>query len=61
MLSVSSKPWSAFVDDFGQLETVEGGEWSVGADGVEGGIEVFRDADTEEHAINYRLTACFDD
>ncbi|KUL81902.1 hypothetical protein ZTR_09535 [Talaromyces verruculosus] len=49
---------STILDNWRQL--VESGEWLVGSDGVEGGIEVFRDADTEEHAISYRLTACFD-
>lgn len=50
---------SMILDNWRQL--VESGEWSVGSDGVEGGIEVFRDADTEEYAISYCLTACFDD
>lgn len=49
---------STNLDNWRQL--VEKGEWSVGLDGVEGGIEVFRVADTEEHARSYRLTACFD-
>lgn len=49
---------STILDNWRQ--SIERGEWSVGLDGVEGGIEVFRDADTEEHAIKYRLTTCFD-
>lgn len=42
-------------------QLAKSGEWSVVSDGVEGGIEVFRDTDTEEHAISYRPIACFDD
>ncbi|KAL3703428.1 hypothetical protein TMatcc_010617 [Talaromyces marneffei ATCC 18224] len=49
---------SMILDNWRQL--VDTGEWSVGSDGVEGGMEVFRHADVEEHAISYRLTACFD-
>lgn len=49
---------STILDNWRQL--VESGEWPVGLDGVEGGIEVFKGADTEEHATSYRLTACFD-
>ena len=41
-------------------EMVRSGKWAVGGDGVEGGIEVFCEADTPEHALEYRLGACFD-
>jgi hypothetical protein len=41
-------------------EMVRSGKWEVGEDGVQGGIDVFRDADTPEHADDYRLGACFD-
>lgn len=41
-------------------QLVEMGKWSVGPNGVDGGIEVFGDADTKEHSLKYRLTECFD-
>jgi hypothetical protein len=41
-------------------EMVESGKWRAGEDGVQGGIDVFRDADTPENADDYRLGACFD-
>ncbi|RDW80291.1 hypothetical protein BP6252_04929 [Coleophoma cylindrospora] len=31
------------------------GEWEVGADGVLGGIEKFKEADTEEHSYKYQI------
>ncbi|RDW67219.1 uncharacterized protein DSM5745_09085 [Aspergillus mulundensis] len=34
-------------------ERVEGGDWEVDGDGVRGGIEKFREADTEEHWEKY--------
>ncbi|KAL1963093.1 hypothetical protein VTN77DRAFT_8739 [Rasamsonia byssochlamydoides] len=40
---------------------VEEGKWSVGPNGVEGGIDVFRQADTEEHGRSYRIGVCFDE
>jgi hypothetical protein len=39
---------------------VESGRWRVGANGVEGGIEGFREADTRSHGVDYILGACFD-
>lgn len=36
-------------------ERVERGDWKVGAEGVEGGIEMFKDADTEEFWPLYQL------
>jgi hypothetical protein len=50
---------SVILDNWRDL--IERGEWSVGPNGVEGGIEVFQEADTEEHGQYYRLKACFDD
>lgn len=41
-------------------EMVRSGTWAVGREGVQGGIDVFRDADTPELADDYRLGACFD-
>jgi hypothetical protein len=40
---------------------VRSGKWAVGDEGVEGGIEVFNEADTPEHGAEYRLGACFDE
>lgn len=39
---------------------VETGEWTVRPDGVEGGIDVVKNADTKEHAAAYDLDVCFD-
>jgi len=39
---------------------VNSGQWTVGSDGVEGGIDVWKEADTSEHYRKYRLGACFD-
>ncbi len=33
------------------------GEWEVGEEGVKGGIEKFKDADTEEHYFKYQILA----
>jgi hypothetical protein len=33
------------------------GEWRVGEEGVLGGIDKFREADTEEHSHKYHLFA----
>lgn len=41
--------------------TIRNGQWSVGADGVEDGIEKWKEADTSTHAEKYRLGACFDE
>lgn len=40
---------------------IKSGKWEVGPDGVKGGIEKFRDADTAWHAKSYRVGACFDE
>lgn len=40
---------------------IEEGEWKVGPDGVEGGIETFMEADTEGHCLAYRIGVCLDD
>lgn len=37
------------------LEMVRGGHWEVDEHGVAGGIEKWRDADTEEHWRKYRF------
>jgi len=31
------------------------GEWEVGGEGVLGGIEKFKEADTDEHFFKYQL------
>jgi hypothetical protein len=36
---------------------VGAGEWEVGEEGVKGGIEKFKDADTEEHYFKYQILA----
>lgn len=40
---------------------IEEGKWQVGPDGVEGRIETFKDADTEELCASYRIGVCLDD
>lgn len=40
---------------------IEEGKWHVGPDGVEGGIEEFKEADTEELCPSYRIGVCLDD
>lgn len=40
---------------------IETGEWQVGSDGVEGGIEMWEQADTEEHYRSYSIGICIDD
>lgn len=40
---------------------IEDGVWKVGPDGVEGGIETWKQADTEEHCLSYRIGVCLDD
>lgn len=37
------------------VELVESGYWEVDANGVAGGIEKWRDADTAEHWQKYKL------
>jgi hypothetical protein len=37
------------------VEMVEDGKWEVDADGVVGGIEKWKEADTEEHWMDYQL------
>lgn len=37
------------------VEMVEDGKWKVGADGVIGGMEKWKEADTEEHWRDYQL------
>jgi len=39
---------------------VASAQWSVGPDGVEGGIELWKEADTPENSRKYRLGPCFD-
>ena len=39
---------------------VESGKWRVGENGVEGGTEGFKNADTRMHGADYTLEACFD-
>lgn len=51
-LSVILSNWKKLIED---------GEWQVGPDGVEGGIEKFMEADTEEHCLSYRIGVCLDD
>jgi hypothetical protein len=36
-------------------ERVEMGDWQVGEDGVVGGIDKFKEADTEEHWREYYI------
>lgn len=40
---------------------IEEGVWQVGPDGVEGGIDTFKQADTEEYSQSYRIGVCLDD
>lgn len=40
---------------------IEEEKWIVGPDGVEGGIEKFKEADTQEHCLSYRIGVCLDD
>lgn len=40
---------------------VTSGEWVVGPDGVEGGVELWKQADTPEFYNACRLDACFDE
>lgn len=51
-------PLSVVLNNWRHL--VEEGKWSVGADGVEGGIDIFQDADTEKHGLSYRIAPCLD-
>jgi uncharacterized protein YuzE len=37
------------------VEMIEEGKWEVDEHGVVGGIEKWREADTEEHFIDYML------
>jgi hypothetical protein len=37
------------------VEMIEDGKWEVDADGVVGGIEKWKEADTEEHWMDYQL------
>jgi hypothetical protein len=52
-------PLSVILNNWREL--IEAGEWSVAPDGVEGGVDVFKDADTEEHGPRYRIGGCFDE
>jgi hypothetical protein len=40
---------------------VESGYWTVGPEGVEGGIDHFKRADTASDAWRYRIGVCFDE
>lgn len=52
-------PLSVVLNNWKHL--IEEGNWSVGADGVKGGTDVFKEADTKEHGPSHQITACLDE
>lgn len=51
-LSVILKNWKRLIKE---------GRWRVGPDGMEGGIDAFKEADDKENCLSYCIGVCLDD